>query len=87
MYRENVPERLKKARENAGYTQQQIQDITTIRRQNISKYETGTLEPNLETIGILAQFYDVSVDWLLGVSVSKKFINHWNDMKKLGLKP
>lgn len=69
MYKENVPERLKKAREQAGYTQQQIQDITSIRRQNISKYETGSLEPNLEVLGTLAQLYNVTSDWLLGVSI------------------
>lgn len=78
MYRENVPERLRKAREEAGYTQQQIQDMTAIRRQNISKYETGALEPNLEVLGTLAQLYNVTSDWLLGVSIIHQTSNKKN---------
>lgn len=72
MYRENFPQRIKKARKEAGYTQTQVQDITNIKQSNLTKYETGKLEPSLEALGTLAQFYDVSIDWLLGVSPSKK---------------
>lgn len=69
MYKEIFAERIKNARETAGYTQQQVADLTDISRSNISKYETDALEPNLETLGALAQFYNVSIDWLLGVSI------------------
>ena len=72
MYKENFPIRIKKARIEAGYTQTQVHDITGVSQSNLTKYENGKLEPNLETLGILAQFYDVSTDWLLGVSPSKK---------------
>lgn len=69
MYKEIFPERIKRARLEAGYTQQQVADITKISQPNIAKYETGKLEPNLETLGTLAQFYNVSINWLLGVSI------------------
>lgn len=69
MYRETFPSRIKKAREEAGYTQQQISDITGICRSSIAKYEVGSLEPSLETLGTLAQFLNVNINWLLGVTL------------------
>lgn len=69
MYKETFPEKLKKARMDAGYTQQQVEDETGIKRFNLSKYENGEREPNIETLAILAQFYNADVNWLLGVSL------------------
>lgn len=71
MYKEVFPQRIKKARIDAGYTQQQVADITGVNRSSLAKYELGQIEPNLETLGTLAQFYNVSIDWMLGVSLVK----------------
>lgn len=68
MYRETFSQKIKQARINAGYTQKQVESITKIKQDAISKYETGNLEPCIETIGILADFYCVSVDWLIGTA-------------------
>ena len=38
----------------------------------LARYETGKLEPNIEILGILADFYGVSVDWLLGTKGENK---------------
>ncbi len=67
MYKENFPERIRKARVDAGYTQPQVSDELHISKGTISKYETGKLEPDLEKLAVLAEFYAVSVDWLLGI--------------------
>ena len=67
MYKETFASNLRKARENKGYTQQYVADVLSISRSNIGKYETSTLEPNLETIGQLADLYQVSTDWLFGL--------------------
>lgn len=48
-------------------TQQQVADILNTSRSNITKYENGDLEPNIETIGLLAELYNVSTDWLFGI--------------------
>lgn len=69
MYKENFPKRFKLARIEAGYTQEQVSKETGILRSSISKYETGIVEPNLEALAILAQFYNVSINWLLGVTL------------------
>lgn len=69
MYKENFPARIKKARLDAGYTQRQIEEFTGIKQSAIAKYETGKLEPDLEKLGILAQFYNIQINWLLGVTI------------------
>ena len=66
MYAEQFAQKLKIARKNAGYTQIQIMEILGINRNTLAGYETGRTQPDFETLGILADFYEVSVDWLLG---------------------
>lgn len=66
MYYDSFPQKLKRAREDAGYNQRQVEKITGIKQVTISSYETGRTQPDLETLGTLADFYEVSVDWLLG---------------------
>ena len=67
MFKENFHSNLKRARQAAGYTQQYVADYLSTSRSNITKYENGMLEPNIETIGQLAELYNVSADWLLGI--------------------
>lgn len=67
MFKENFHNNLKRARQAAGYTQQYVADYLSTSRSNITKYENGTLEPNIEAIGQLAELYNVSADWLLGI--------------------
>ncbi|MDY4579739.1 MAG: helix-turn-helix transcriptional regulator [Anaerobutyricum hallii] len=71
MYIESFPSKLKKARIDAGYTQNQIEDILKIKRSTLANYEIGRTEPNIETLGILADFYEVSTDWLIGTRGGK----------------
>lgn len=66
MYSEHFPEKIKKARLDAGYTQLQVAKITGISQAILSNMENGNREPSLENLGILADFYEVSTDWLLG---------------------
>ena len=72
MYAESFPSRLKQAREMNGFTQLEAAEETNIQRYLISNYETGRTQPDLETLGKLADFYCVSVDWLLGTKGGKK---------------
>lgn len=72
MYPVTFCEKLKYARIDAGYTQQQVSDLLNIGRSTLSNYEIGRIEPNLETLARLADFYCVSVDWLLGTKAGYK---------------
>lgn len=74
MYRETFPQKIKKARHDAGYTQRQVAEVLNLPQSTIAKYETGKLEPNLETLGLMADFYAVSLDWLLGTAGNNKRI-------------
>ena len=66
MYSETFPAKLKKAREVTGLTQREVAKETKISQVSIAQYETGTRQPNIETLGILADFYEISLDWLIG---------------------
>lgn len=66
MYVDSFSQKLKKARYDTGFTQREVSKETGITQSVLARYETGKLEPNIETLGLLADFYDVSVDWLLG---------------------
>ena len=67
MFKENFLKNLKRAREDKKMTQQAVADKLNISRSNIAKYESGLLEPNIETLGQLAELYNVSADWLIGI--------------------
>lgn len=74
MYKEGFASKLKKAREDTGFTQREVEKETKIKQSLIARYETGTLEPSIETIGILADFYGISLDWLFGTRGGKEKI-------------
>jgi len=81
MYKEAFPQKLRKARNNTGFTQIEVSRELKISRPTIAQYETGTREPDIETLGKLADFYGVSVDWLLGTAGEKK-VNYDLDGKQ-----
>lgn len=72
MYVEAFAQKLKKARENTGFTQREVANETGITQSVLARYETGKLEPCIEVLGILADFYGVSTDWLLSTNGGKK---------------
>jgi transcriptional regulator with XRE-family HTH domain len=69
MYKEQFAEKLQKARENAGYTQKQVEEFTKIKRSTIASYECGRTQPDIETLGILIDFYKISANWLIGTGI------------------
>ena len=66
MYYESFPSKLKKAREMTGFTQRDIEREIKIKQSTLAGYELGRTQPDIETMGILADFYGVSMDWLIG---------------------
>ena len=61
------------ARVNAGLTQTQAGKKLGLSASTLANYETGRTEPDIENLGILADFYGVSIDWLLGTKGEQKF--------------
>lgn len=72
MYSEMFTQKIKKARLDAGYTQNQVAELTGISQSILSNLEKGKREPSIENLGILADFYEVSIDWLLGTKGNNK---------------
>ena len=57
---------LKELRKNLGLTQQKVADTLNISRVNYTRYETDVSCPDFDTLVLLADFYDVSVDYIFG---------------------
>lgn len=60
-----LSEKLKKAREQIGYSQQDVADKLNISRQSISRWENGWTYPDIENLIVLSNLYNVSLDELL----------------------
>ena len=58
-------DKLKKYREAKNITQSEIAEILGVSSATVSKYESGTLEPNIETIKKLSELFEFSIDELL----------------------
>ena len=60
-----IAEKLKQARENKGYSQEDVAKELKISRQTISKWENGHAYPDLYNFKLLCKLYDLSADSLL----------------------
>jgi len=59
-------ENLRRLREKTGLSQQKVADQTGLTQQKLHTYETGTFEPDISTLKVLADFFETSVDYLVG---------------------
>ncbi len=59
-------ETIRNLRIDSGYTQRQIAEYLHIKQNTYSQYEIGVLNYPIEVLLKLADFYGVSVDYLLG---------------------
>ena len=64
--------KIRSLREERKINQQKVAMDLQISQASISKYEVGSAEPDIGTIIKLAEYFNVSTDYLLGVSETKK---------------
>ena len=64
--REILSKRLKLCRKEKGLTQQQVAIYCDITEKAYQNYELMTREPKLEILVKIADFYEVSLDYLVG---------------------
>lgn len=57
---------IRNLREDRDYRQYQLAKVLNVSQNTYSQYETGVIELTAEKLILLADFYDVSVDYLLG---------------------
>lgn len=63
---------LKKLRTENGLSQQELTDRLTINRSTYARYETSSTQPDYETLERIADYYNVTIDYLLGRSSHPK---------------
>lgn len=59
-------ERLKRLRKNKGLKQQELASKLNISQKSYSNWENGKTEPSFDNLVKLADFFEVSLDWLFG---------------------
>lgn len=62
---------LRELREKRGLTLEQVAEALGLRNQYVSNYELGKRKPDYDTLSKFADFYGVSVDYLLGRDVQE----------------
>ena len=61
-------ERLVSIRKSQGFTQKAVADGTSLTEIAIQNYESGRRKPAFDALIALADFFDVSLDYLVGRS-------------------
>ena len=61
-------QRIRNIREDRNLTQQNIADFLHIGQRNYSDYESGRTRIPVESLLLLAKFYNVSMDYITGAS-------------------
>lgn len=64
---------LKMLRKIKKLSQEELSEILNVSRQSVSKYENDSAQPSFETLMLVADYFDVSVDELLGITNLKIF--------------
>lgn len=57
---------LKSIRNKRGISQQALANALGITQQSVNKYENHKIEPDIDTLIAIANYFDVSVDYLVG---------------------
>ena len=73
--------RLKELRLSKNLTLKQVSEGVGLAANTISRYEIGNRQPSLEVWKKLADFFDVSVSYLLGLSSRKQMKNRIRDVR------
>jgi len=94
--------RLKDLREQFFLTQPDLGGVINVSQSNISRYEKGLSFPSVETLYLMADYFDISIDYLVGRTdrkklifiedenlqeVGKQYLEVDTEFKKLGLTP
>ena len=68
----NIGHTIKKLRKDRDITQEKFAEYLNMTPQAISRWENGTSYPDIATLPLIAEFFNVSSDYLLGIEVDKR---------------
>ncbi len=60
-----IGQRIRALRMERGLTQQELADLIGISQNSISKIEPGLRVPSIDTFLVLAELFDVSIDYIV----------------------
>lgn len=63
-----INERIKELRISRKLTQKQVAEGIGVKSVSVQRFEYGTVRPGLDTLIALADYFDVSLDYLVGRS-------------------
>lgn len=63
-----IAERIKSLRKSNGFTQKTIADGIGVTEVSYQRFEYGTVRPSLEKLIAIADYFNVSLDYLVGRS-------------------
>ena len=82
----NFAENLRKLRRERGFTQEVLAEKLGVSFQTVSRWENGVVYPDIELLPVIADFFEVRVDELLGCTKEDKDKNlqkRWEEYEKL----
>lgn len=65
-------ENIRNLREDHDKTQRELAEYLNVKQTTYSKYELGKINIPIEVLVMLADYYDVTLDYLLGRTTQKK---------------
>lgn len=79
---------LKQERKKKGLSQMAFAKLFGVSQQTIGSWETNRTSPDLESLSRLASFFNVSIDYLLGLTdIPDTIDNYIAKQKKTGAQP
>jgi len=72
---------LKKLREDASVSQKALADAIGVSQQSVNKYENHNIEPDIETLIRIADFFETSVDYVIGHSSVRRRIEEVREVE------
>lgn len=76
-------ETLRNLIEERNLTQKQIALDLSITQSTLGGYVQGTREPDFETLKLLARYFQVTTDYLLGYTVMPEVVSGENDLLRI----
>ncbi|KAB3529594.1 helix-turn-helix domain-containing protein, partial [Alkaliphilus pronyensis] len=71
---------IRSLRKEKKITQEQLGKVLNVRKSTISQYENDINKPDTDMLKLIADYFNVSVDYLLGRTNSKDTLNNKKDM-------
>lgn len=68
----NIGETIKELRKERDITQEEFADIIGVSSQSVSRWENNCCYPDIELIPIIAEYFEISTDRLLGIDDTKE---------------